>query len=430
MEDFTYRLISFGGFFVLSGIAWLTGSRNKIKIETIRGSLLLAWALGALTFWFAESRVALQWVNDFLIALLSASHKGAIFLFGPLALGPGQALSDGTPSIGFVLAFQVFPSVIFFSALLGGLYNLGIMQKIVQLFSKIFHRILSLSGAESLAAAANLFVGIESGLTVRPYLAKMTRSELLTLMTCMMATVASTVMGIYVIALHKTFPNIAGHLVSASLISIPCAILISKLFYPEQEEPETFGKESQDPGEISNQGLMSALVEGGSQGVKMAVGIATVLIIVLGLEALFDLMLAWLPEIQGQPLSAIRLLGWVTLPFSVLLGLKPEEWQITAQILGSRFIETEVSAYFALASLQATDAALSLRSMTIMTYALCGFVHISSMGIFVGGLSALVPSRANEISVVGLQALWTSFLATLLTGCIAGSLFIAGNISD
>ena len=425
MEDFIYRLISFFGFIILSGIAWITGTHNKIKIETILGSIFLAWLVGALTFWFTESRFVLEWINDVLIALLNASHKGAVFIFGPLALGPGQTLPDGTPSIGFVLAFQVFPSVIFFSAMLAGLYKLGIMQKVVQLFSKVFNRILFLSGAESLAAAANLFVGIESGLTVRPYLAKMTRSELLTLMTCMMATVASTVMGIYVIALQKTFPNIAGHLVSASLISIPCSILTSKLFYPELEKPETLGKINEEKKETYHRtGLINSLVEGGYQGVKIAIGIATVLIIVLGLEALFDLILGKFPEFQGQPISAVRLLGWLTYPFVVLLGLRPEEWEVASQILGSRFIETEVSAYFSLAALQATDAAFTMRSMTIMTYALCGFVHISSMGIFIGGLSALVPSRANEISIVGLQALWTSFLATLLTGCIAGSLLI------
>ena len=425
MEDFIYRLISFFGFIILSGIAWITGTHNKIKIETILGSIFLAWLVGALTFWFTESRFVLEWINDVLIALLNASHKGAVFIFGPLALGPGQTLPDGTPSIGFVLAFQVFPSVIFFSAMLAGLYKLGIMQKVVQLFSKVFNRILFLSGAESLAAAANLFVGIESGLTVRPYLAKMTRSELLTLMTCMMATVASTVMGIYVIALQKTFPNIAGHLVSASLISIPCSILTSKLFYPELEKPETLGKINEEKKETYHRtGLINSLVEGGYQGVKIAIGIATVLIIVLGLEALFDLILGKFPEFQGQPISAVRLLGWLTYPFVVLLGLRPEEWEVASQILGSRFIETEVSAYFSLAALQVTDAAFTMRSMTIMTYALCGFVHISSMGIFIGGLSALVPSRANEISIVGLQALWTSFLATLLTGCIAGSLLI------
>ena len=423
MEEFTYRLISFCGFFLISGISWITGSRAGIKKKTLLGSFFLAWALGALTFCFSGSRNALALINDILIALLSACFKGALFLFGPLALSPGQTLPDGTPSIGFILAFQIFPSVIFFSALLRGLYYLGVMQKVVGLFSQIFHRILALSGAESLAASANLFVGIESGLTVRPYLSKMTRSELLTLMTCMMATVASTVMGIYIIALHKTFPNIAGHLISASLISIPCAILISKLFHPELAQPETLGKLVENEKESSDQkGLMTVLVEGGTQGVRIVLGIATVLIIVLGLEAIFDLILSLLPNFHGQPISAIRLFGWLTYPFTILLGLKPEEWEVASKILGSRFIETEVSAYFKLASNQATEAAISLRSMSIMTYSLCGFVHISSMGIFVGGLYSLVPSRANEISIIGLQALWTSFLATLLTGCIAGCL--------
>ena len=201
--------------------------------------------------------------------------------------------------------------------------------------------------------------------------------------------------------------------------------MISKLFYPEQEHPETFGKLAKNDITASNHtNLMSALVEGGSQGIKMAAGIATVLIIVLGLEAIFDLMLGMLPEFQDQQISTARLLGWITFPFSILLGLKPEDWEVATQILGSRFIETEVSSYFSLASNQITDAALSLRSLTIMTYALCGFVHISSMGIFVGGLATLVPSRTNEISLVGLQALWASFLATLLTGCIAGCLVI------
>ena len=152
----------------------------------------------------------------------------------------------------------------------------------------------------------------------------------------------------------------------------------------------------------------------------MAVGIATVLIIVLGLEAIIDLLLGGLPDFQGQPVSVTRLLGWATYPFTILLGLKPDEWGVASNILGSRFIETEVPAYFTLASIQVTEAAISFRSMTIITYSLCGFVHFSSMGIFIGGLSALAPSRANEISIIGLQALWTSFLTTLLTGCIAG----------
>ncbi len=421
MDENIYRLISCAGFFGVAFIAWASGNRQKINTKTIGASMALAWVLGVLTFLIPWSRSALQWINDVLVALLTASQKGALFLFGPLALGPGQALPDGSLSIGFVLAFQVLPSVVFFSAVISGLYYLGIMQAVVRFFARIFYRLLALSGAESLSAAANIFVGIESGLTIQPYLMKMTRSEMLTLMTCMMATVASTVMGIYVLALRDIFPQIAGHLVSASLLSIPCAVIASKLSYPEHNVPETLGKlppTETDTNRPAN--FMVALVEGGSQGVKMAVGIATVLIVVLGLEALLDLALA-----ESFDLSVQSLLGWLTLPFSALLGLRPEEWQLASQILGSRFIETEVSAYFSLAQAQMADPApFTQRSVTILTYALCGFVHLASMGIFVGGLIALVPSRAPDITVMGGRALWTAFLATVLTGCIAGALVI------
>ena len=426
MDDNTYRVISLAGFLAVSLIAWLSGNREKVNVRTIAGSAFLAWILGALTFWFDGSRAVLQWANDVLLDILNASQEGSFFLLGPLALAPGQTLPDGTPSVGFVLAFQVLPSVIFFSAAVSGLYHLGIMQAVVRFFARIFYRFLAISGAESLAASANMFVGIESGLTVRPYLMNMTRSELLTLLTCMMATVASTVMGIYVFALHDTFPQIAGHLISASLISIPCAVLISKLSLPEEGKPETLGDlptegESRNDAESSN--FMMALIDGGGQGVKMAVGIATVLIVVLGLEALADLILLLLPQMNGEPFSVSRLLGWAVWPFAVLLGLRPEEWQLGAEILGSRFIETEVTAYFSLAAAQSsTPPFFTERSMTVLTYALCGFVHLASMGIFIGGLAALIPSRAKDLSILGIRALWTAFLATVLTGCIAGAL--------
>ena len=423
MDERNYHFISLTGFFLIALISWVTGSRQKINIKTIIGSISLAWVLGFLTFWVSWSRSALQWINDVLVAILTASQKGALFLFGPLALGPGQSMSDGTPSIGFILAFQVLPSVIFFSALVSGFYYLGIMQAVVRFFARIFYRLLALSGAESLSAASNIFVGIESGLTIQPYLMKMTRSELLTLMTCMMATVASTVMGVYVIALHEVFPQIAGHLVSASLISIPCAVITSKLSLPEQNIPQTLGELPQEENDREKPyNFMVSLVKGGSQGTKMAVGIATVLIVILGLEALLDLTLS---KSLGHNFSAQNLLGWLTLPFPILLGLRSEEWEIAGQILGSRFVETEVSAYFALAQAQtANPVAFTMRSVIILTYALCGFVHFASMGIFIGGLTALVPSRANDIAVIGGRALWTAFLATVLTGCIAGTLVI------
>ena len=423
MDDLTYRGVAFAGFFMISLIAWATGSRTPINRKTIGGSILLAWVIGVLTFWLPWTRSALEWTNNILITTLQASQKGAIFLFGPLAIGPGQTLADGTASVGFVLAMQVLPSVIFFSAVVSVLYYLEIMQACVNGFARVFHKLMVLSGAESLSASANIFVGIESGLAIRPYLDRMSNSELLTMITCMMATVASTVMAVYVIALQGVFPQIAGHLISASIISIPCAVLISKLSLPETEVPETLGTIPVEENSEKPSNLMVALIDGGAQGVKLAVGIATLLIVILGMESVFDLALNQLPSIAGESISITRILGWLTWPFVILIGLKPDEWQIGAQILGSRFIETEVTAYFQLAALQtAATPAFSLRSLTVLTYALCGFVHIASLGIFVGGLAALVPSRAKELSILGLRGLWTAFMATLLTSCIAGVL--------
>ncbi|BFU91582.1 MAG: Nucleoside permease nupX [Nitrospira sp.] len=435
MEEWPYRLLACVGFFTIASLAWLTGRRSRPNWTTIGGSAALAWGLGIVSFWFPGARWLWGMTNDIVVAMLTASQKGTIFLLGPLALGPGQTLPDGTVSVGFILAAQALPAVVFFAAMMAGLYYTGIMQAVVGLFARLFYRTMGLSGAESLSGAANIFVGIEAGLIVRPYLAAMTRSELLMMLTCMMATVASTVMGIYISALQHVVPQIAGHLISASVISIPCAVLVSKLSFPEDERPVTLGGVPSDSTARETSGsseggaiappsnLIVALIDGAGQGIKMAVGIAALLIVFLGLEALVDLALAQLPLLGGAPLSVTRVLAWLTWPFTILLGLRPEEWQIGADLLGSRFIETEVAAYFKLAAWQATSPPpLSPRSLTAMTYALCGFVHVASMGIFVGGISALVPHRAKDISLLGLRALWTAFLTTLLTGCIAGVL--------
>lgn len=435
MEEWAYRLIACIGFAIIALLAWVTGERNRLNWTTIGSSAALAWGLGIVSFWFPGSRWLWGMINDMVVAVLTASQKGTVFLLGPLALGPGQTLPDGTVSIGFVLAAQALPAVVFFAAVMSGLYYVGAMQAIVGLFARLFYRTMGLSGAESLSGAANIFVGIEAGLIVRPYLAAMTQSELLFVLTCMMATVASTVMGIYVSALQHTVPQIAGHLISASIIAIPCAVLICKLALPEDGQPVTLGglpspstglnasPSSNGDASPPSSNFTLALIDGAGEGMKMAVGIAALLIVFLGLEALVDLALTQLPAINGAPFSLTRVLAWLTWPFAVLLGLRPEEWQIGADLLGARFIETEVAAYFKLAAVQsASPPPLSPRSLMAMTYALCGFVHMASMGIFVGGISALVPHRAKDISLLGLRALWTAYLTTLLTGCIAAAL--------
>lgn len=380
--------------------------------------------LGLVVFWLPPARVALIWLNDGVLAALAAAGAGARFLFGPLALDPGQSTTAGEPSVGFILAAQVLPAVIFFAALMAVLYHLRLIQPVVRLFALAFYRTLRLSGAESLAGSANIFVGVESVMTIRPYVEKMTRSELLTLMACGMSTVASTTMALYVLFLKESFPLIAGHLVSASVLSIPAAVLASKLILPETGLPETAGHVPPvDDGErqantTNTTNTMAALTVGAWDGLRLAAGIATLLIAVLGLVALVDLALGWIPTAQG-PLSLGMILGWLFTPVAWLLGMEFQDLTEAARLLGSRLVVTEVVAYQELGSLAAHDA-VSPRSLVILSYALCGFAHLASLGIFVGGISAVAPSRRTDLAALGVRALVAATLATLMTGALAG----------
>ena len=216
------NLVSLAGFVVFAGIAWLAGGlRRPFPTRTVVGASGLMAALGIVVFLVPQTRTVLLWANDVVLAVLGAANAGAEFLFGPLAVGPGQSTAGGEPSVGFVLAAQVLPAVVFFSAVMAMLYHLRLLQPVVRALGRLFHRTLSLSGAEALAGSSNIFFGVESATTVKPYLERLTRSELLTVLTCGMSTVASTTLAIYVLFLKDVFPQIAGHLISASVLSIP-----------------------------------------------------------------------------------------------------------------------------------------------------------------------------------------------------------------
>ena len=237
------NLVSLLGCLVFCLLAWLAGGcRRPVSWRTILGSGVLMLAMGVVVFLLPPTRLLLLKLNDLVVAVLIRGNAGAEYLFGPLALSPGNETAAGEPSIGFVLAAQVLPAVIFFAALMAALYHLGVVQPVVRLFARLFHRTLKLSGAESLAGSSNIFLGVESAATVRPYLEGMTRSELLTVLTCGMSTVASTTLALYVFFLNDVFPQIAGHLISASVLSVPAAAMISKLILPESAEPETAGR--------------------------------------------------------------------------------------------------------------------------------------------------------------------------------------------
>lgn len=420
------HFVSAAGFTVFVGIAWLlSANRRKVAWKTVAWGVSLQLAIGLLIFKLPVTHRVFLWLNDAVLALLNASKKGTSFLFGPLAASPGEP-----GSVGFILIFQVLPVAIFFSAFTAALYHLRVLQWVVLLFAKVFHRTLGISGAEALCGAANIFVGVESSLVIRPYLDKMTRSELLSVLTTGMATVASSTLGIYVAFLTGVFPEIAGHLLSASVLSIPAAFVAAKLLVPETGTPETLlGVPPED--EAARAGnLMSAIIQGAMDGLKLAAGISAVLIAVLGLVALGDKALAlgssWVG--MSEPLSMVRILSWVFYPFSFLLGLRPEDVPVASRLLGERVILTEVVSYQDLSQLIANGTVTDPRTVVILSYALCGFAHVASVAIFVGGTAALAPSRRDDLAALGWRALVAATLATLMTACVAG-IFSTGEVA-
>ncbi len=381
-----HHFVSAAGFLAFAGVAWLfSAARRKVQWKTVAWGMGLQLVIGLSIFQLPYSHRIFLWLNDAVLALLNVSKSGSSFLFGPLAAGPGEQ-----GSIGFILIFQVLPVAIFFSAFTAALYHLRVLQIFVRVFAKIFHRTMGTSGAESLCGAANIFVGVESALVIRPYLAKMTRSELLTTLGTGMATVASSTLGIYVAFLTGLFPQIAGHPV---------------------EDPAT-----------RSRNLMSAIIGGAMDGVRLAAGISALLIAMLGLVALADKILGAVSGWFGmtQPLTLVKILGWLFYPLAALLGIARADIAESARLLGERVILTEVVSYQDLAQMVAAGHLSDPRTVVILSYALCGFAHVASMAIFVGGTAALAPSRRDDLAGLGLRALLAATLATLMTGCVAG----------
>jgi concentrative nucleoside transporter, CNT family len=412
------HLISVLGLLIFAAIAWLlSNNRRRVAWRTIAWGVGLQLLIGVIIFRLPVSHRILIWLNDAVVALLNASKSGSLFLFGPLALSPGEP-----GSVGFILLFQVLPVVIFFSALTSLLYHLRVLQVVVRLFAKLFHRTMRISGAESLSSAANIFLGVESTLVVRPYLQRMTRSELLLILTTGMATVASSALGIYVAFLTGLFPQIAGHLVSASILAIPACVVVAKLLVPETETPETLAAVPPDDETSRSKNFISALIEGAMEGLKLAAGISALLIAVLGLVTVVDKFLGVLSGWFGmsEPLSIVRILSWIFYPFAFLLGLPSSDVPVAARLLGERVILTEVVSYNHLAQSITSGQLTNPRSVVILSYALCGFAHVAAIAIFVGGTAILAPSRRDDLASLGIRALFAATLATLMTGCVAG----------
>jgi CNT family concentrative nucleoside transporter len=429
-----HNLISFFGIFAIAFFAWLCSSnRRVINWHVVLWGIGLQLLFAFFIFIVPVGGTVFLFVNKIVVAVLDTSRAGLEFLFGRLALGPGLTNADGETSLGYFLAFQGLPTIIFFASLVGALYYLRIMPLIVRGFSFLFTRLMRISGAESLSAASNIFVGVESALVIRPHLKEMTKSELTTVLAASMGTIASTVLALYVSFLHGQLPTIAGHLISASVLSAPAAVALSKLIVPETETPKTLGK-SVKPHYEREENLIVAIINGAWSGLRLLGGIVTLLIAFLGLLALLDLVLGWAGGVLngwfgwGFEWSLQSILSYVFYPFTLLLGVPSADALEIARIIGERSVTTEIVSYQHLAGLMAEGALVHPRSAIIASYALCGFAHIASLAIFVGGIGALVPGRLKELSQVGFRALLAATLACLMTGAVAGLFFNQSSI--
>jgi len=429
-----YNLVSFAGIFVLMAFAWLFSTNRKvINWRVIFWGTVIQLIFALFIFIIPVGTKAFLFINDAVVKVLDSASAGTRFLFGRLALPPGAKNEMGEESLGFILAFQALPTIVFFASLMAVLYYIGIMPWLVKVFSRVFTGLMRISGAESLSVSSNIFVGIEANITVLPFLGKMTRSELCTILSAGMSTTASNVLALYIFILQKQFPTIAGHLVSATIISAVAAIVVSKLIIPESDQPETLGIDIM-PHYERESSIIEAIIKGANEGVRLIVGIVALLLAFLGLVALIDFILSGvgtkLNNLIGIQIdwTLKGLLGYVFYPFAIVIGIPPVDAFEIAKVIGERVVLTEVKSYQDLALLLSSGALKNPRSAVLATYALNGFAHIASLAIFVGGTAALVPQRIKDLSAIGLRALLAATLATLMTAAVAGTFFTSGSI--
>lgn len=395
------RIISFIGIFIFIGIAWLLSENRK----TVNWRIIL-WGVG-LQVVFAVfilktdiGNYLFSLANSFFSGILGFSNQGASFLFGKLTTDV---------SFGAIVAFQVLPVIIFVSALAGILYYFGVIQFLVNIIARVMHKTMKISGVEAFINALFIFTGIESVPAIKLYLEKMTKSELFTMMCGFMATIASSVMAAYV-----SFGASAGHLLTASVMSAPAAILIAKLMIPETKKPETMDYAKIEH-KSSDSNVIEAAANGAYDGLKLSAQVGAMLIAFVSI--------IWMINggfnILGT--SFDKVLGYVFSPFAFAMGVPWNESVTVGQLLGTKTVFNEFIGYLNLKEMIANKA-LSDRSIVIATYALCGFSNFGSIAILIGGVGAIAPKRKKEVAALGIKALIGGTLACFITACIAGIL--------
>ena len=408
------------GIAVLLGLAWgLSEDRGaRPGWRWIAGALALQAVLALVIV-----RVPLVWelmtyANSAVQAIEKATLVGSSYMFGYLGGAPLPfVLADGAQP-PLVIAFQILPLVIVFSALAALLWHWGVLRAAVGGLSFLLRRTLGVSGVVGLSGGANMFLGVvESPLVVRAYFAKMSRAELFQVMALAMATISGAILILYATTLSRTVPDAVGHMIAASLISLPAALLIARIMVPQGGADAATEVDEADPG-LRYESSIDAIVKGTMDGMQLFLAVIAVIIVVFALVALVDQALALLPLIQGEPLTLKRLLGWVFAPLMWLIGVPWGEAQAAGALMGTKAVLNEYVAYLELAALPA--GTLSPRSLLIVTYALCGVANLASVGLLVSTIGTLCPERRAEAAGLGMKSWIAGNLATAMTGAWIG----------
>jgi CNT family concentrative nucleoside transporter len=404
------------GICVIIALAWaLSEDRGAFPWRTVIAGLALQAALALLLLEVPVARAGLLALNGAVDALTSATRAGTSFVFGFIGGGPPPfAVTNPVGMVSF--AFGILPLVIVISALAALLWHWRILPVIVKAFAFVLRKLMGIGGAVGLGAAATIFIGmVEAPLLIRPYLARLTRGELFVLMTVGLASVAGTVFFLYASILKDVVPGSLGHILTASMMSLPAAILIARVMIPELG-----GVETEAASDLKYRSSMDAVARGTEDGLKIYLQILAMLIVMVALVALGDSVLKLLPDVAGAPLSLERVFGWLFAPVVWLFGVPANEAATAGSLMGTKTILNELVAYLKLAALP--KGALDPRSTLIMIYAMCGFANLGSAGILIAGMSALVPERRDEIVPLAMRAILSGTMASGLTGAMIGLL--------
>ncbi|KAF1721211.1 MULTISPECIES: NupC/NupG family nucleoside CNT transporter [Pseudoxanthomonas] len=421
--------IGFGlfGLAVLIGIVWLfSNNRRAVDWKLVATGITLQIGFAALVLLVPGGREVFDWLGHGFVKILEFVKAGSSFIFGSLM---------DTEKFGFIFAFQVLPTIIFFAALMGVMYHLGVMQFIVRMMALAITKVMKVSGAETTSVCASVFIGqTEAPLTVRPYIPKMTESELITMMIGGMAHIAGGVLAAYVGMLGGGDPEqqayYAKHLLAASIMAAPATLVVAKLLIPETGTPLTRGTVKMEV-EKTSSNIIDAAAAGAGDGLKLALNIGAMLLAFIALIALINAPLTWIGDVTGlsaaigKPTDLATIFGYVLAPIAWVIGVPWQDATTVGSLIGQKVVINEFVAYLQLAGIvngQTPGVTLTDEGRLIATYALCGFANFSSIAIQIGGIGGLAPERRSDLARFGLRAVLGGTIATLMTATIAGVL--------